>query len=234
MAGRPTPAESPRDWAEWHQPYDDPYSLLSGRLRRVQDHFRVLLDRQPAGPVQVISLCAGQGRDVLGVLAEHPRRADVRARLVELDPRNVAWARRAATAAGLDGVEVIEADAGRADSYAGAVPAQIVVACGIFGNITDADIAATVAALPQLCAPGAGVIWTRHTRAPDVTPAVRGWFTAAGFAEEAYEAPAATRQGIGRHRLTGPPLAFAPGRRLFTFVGFDALAGPPGPAEPGS
>jgi Putative methyltransferase len=225
-----SPAAAPRDWAEWHRPYDDPASLLSGRLRRVQAHFRALLDRQPPGPVQVISLCAGQGRDVIGVLEQHPRRADVRARLVELDPRNVEHARRAAAAAGLDAVEVLAADAGRADAYAGAVPAQIVVACGIFGNITDADISATVAALPGLCAPGAGVIWTRHTRPPDLTPAIRSWFAAAGFAEESYEAPAATRQGIGRHRLTGPPAALPPGRRLFTFVGFDALAGPPGPA----
>jgi hypothetical protein len=225
-----TSREAPRDWAEWHRPYDDPGSLLSGRLRRVQAHLTALLDRQPPGPVQVISLCAGQGRDVIGVLQQHPRRADVRARLVELDPRNVEHARRAAAAAGLDAVEVLAADAGLADSCAGAVPAQIVVACGIFGNITDADISATVAALPGLCAPGAGVIWTRHTRPPDLTPAIRSWFAAAGFAEESYEAPEATRQGIGRHRLAGPPAPFPAGARLFTFVGFNALAGPPGPA----
>jgi hypothetical protein len=225
-----TAGGAPRDWAEWHRPYDDPASLLSGRLRRVQDHLRVLLDRQPPGPVTLISACAGEGRDVIGVLADHPRRADVRARLVELDPRNVAAARQAAAAAGLDGVQVTEADAGTADAYAGAGPADIVVACGIFGNITDADIARTVAALPGLCAPGAGVIWTRHTRAPDLTGAIRSWFAAAGFEEEGFEAPAATRQGIGRHRLAAPPGALAPGTRLFTFVGFDALAGPPGPA----
>jgi Putative methyltransferase len=225
-----TSREAPRDWAEWHRPYDDPASLLSGRLRRVQAHLTALLDRQPPGPVQVISMCAGQGRDVIGVLEQHPRRADVRARLVELDPRNVEHARQAAAAAGLDAVGVLAADAGRADSYAGAVPAQIVVACGIFGNITDADISATVAALPGLCAPGAGVIWTRHTLAPDLNPAIRSWFAAAGFAEESYEAPEGTRQGIGRHRLAAPPGALAPGTRLFTFVGFDALAGPPGPA----
>jgi predicted RNA methylase len=224
------PRDAPRDWAEWHEPYDDPASLLSGRLRRVQAHFAALLDRQPPGPVQVISLCAGQGRDVIGVLAQHPRRADVRARLVETDPRNVEHARRAAAAAGLDAVEVLAADAGRADAYAGAVPAQIVVACGIFGNVTDADIARTVAALPGLCAPGAGVIWTRHTRPPDVTAAIRSWFAAAGFAEESYEAPEATRQGIGRHRLDGAPAPLPAGERLFTFAGFDALAGPPGPA----
>jgi Putative methyltransferase len=222
--------DAPRDWADWHRPYDDSASLLSGRLRRVQAHLRLLLDRQPPGPVQVISLCAGQGRDVIGVLEHHPRRADVGARLVELDPRNVEHARRAAAAAGLDGVHVTEADAGLTDSYAGAVPAQIVVACGIFGNITDADIERTVTALPGLCAPGAGVIWTRHTRAPDLTPAIRAWLAAAGFAEEAYEAPAATRQGIGRHRLTGPPAPFPPGEHLFTFAAFDPQAGPPGPA----
>ena len=42
------------------------------------------LDEAPAGPLRVISLCAGQGRDLIEVLAEHPRRGDVRARLVEV------------------------------------------------------------------------------------------------------------------------------------------------------
>jgi hypothetical protein len=138
----------------------------------------VLLDRQPPGAVPVISLCAGEGRDVIGTAAGHPRRADVRARLVELDPRNVAAARRAAAAAGLDGVEVTQADAGQADVYAGAVPARTVVACGVFGNLADTDIQRTVAALPGLCAPGAGVIWTRHTLAPDLTGAIRSWLAA--------------------------------------------------------
>jgi hypothetical protein len=31
-------------------------------------------------------MCAGQGHDVLGALPDHPRRGDVTARLVELDP----------------------------------------------------------------------------------------------------------------------------------------------------
>src|ERR1700722_14671522 len=114
-----TPGAAPRDWAEWHRPYDDPASLLSGRLRRVQDHLRVLLDRQPPGPGPLISLCAGQGRNVVGVLAGHQRAADVRARLVELDLRNVEYARRAAAAAGLDGGEGLGAHAGLTDAHAG-------------------------------------------------------------------------------------------------------------------
>src|ERR1700728_771791 len=164
-----------RDWVEWHRDYDDPGSLLARRGELVQGHLRAELERAPAGDLRLISLCAGQGRDVIGALTGHPRRDDVRARLVELDERNCAVARRAAQAAGLDRAEVLQAAAGVTDACAGAVPAKIVVACGIFGNITDSDIQATVAALPSLCAPGALVLWTRHRSPPDLTPAIRSW-----------------------------------------------------------
>lgn len=94
----------------------------------MQGHLRAELDRAPAGDVRLVSLCAGQGRDVIGALTGHPRRDEVRARLVELDERNVALARRAAQTAGLAGVEVLQGDAGVTDACAGAVPARIVVA----------------------------------------------------------------------------------------------------------
>jgi len=207
-----------RDWAEWHLDYDDPGSFLSRRLGIVQGHLRDELDRAPAGDIRLISLCAGQGRDVIGVLAGHPRRDDVRARLVELDERNAAFARQSAQAAGLDGVEVVQADAGTTDVCAGAVPARIVVACGIFGNISDGDIQATVAALPSLCAPGALVLWTRHRKPPDLTPAIRSWFGAAGFREEGFDISQDGFMSVGAHRLTGEPTALVPGQRLFTFL----------------
>lgn len=155
---------------------------------------------------------------MIGVLAGHPRRDEVRARLIELDERNVAVARQAAQAAGLDGVELLQADAGVTDSCVGAVPAQIVVACGIFGNITASDIQATVAALPSLCVPGALVLWTRHRGAPDLTPTIRSWFGEAGFREEAFDVGDDGLMSVGAHRLTGEPAALAPGQRLFTFV----------------
>ena len=207
-----------RDWVDWHRDYDDPGSPLSRRLELVQGHLRAELGHAPAGDIRLISLCAGQGRDVIGVLAGHPRRDQVRARLVELDERNVAVARRAARAAGLDGVEVLQADAGITDACAGAVPAQVVVACGIFGNIAVSDIQATVAALPSLCAPGALVLWPRHRGAPDLTPAIRSWFTEAGFREEAFDVSRDGFMSVGAHRLTGEPAPLVPGQRLFTFA----------------
>jgi len=206
------------DWVQWHRDYDDPGSLLSQRGKRVQGHLRAELDHAPAGDIRLISLCAGQGRDVIGVLADHPRRDNVRARLVELDERNVAVARQAAQAAGLAGVEVLQADAGITDVCVGAVPAQIVMVCGVFGNITASDVQATVAALPSLCAPGALVLWTRHRVPPDLTPAIRSWFGDAGFLEEAFDVSDDGFMSVGAHRLTGEPAALRSGQRLFTFA----------------
>src|SRR5580700_6424312 len=82
------------------------------------------------GPIRVISVCAGQGRDLIGVLDRHPRRSQVTARLVELDPRLVGEARAKAEDAGLPNVDVIEGDASTTTAYAGAVPADVILVCG--------------------------------------------------------------------------------------------------------
>ncbi|GGL09868.1 hypothetical protein GCM10012284_50750 [Mangrovihabitans endophyticus] len=53
----------------------------------------------------------------------------------------------------------------------------------MLGNISDPDVRATIDAAARLSAPGATVVWTRTRREPDLTPAVRGWFRDAGFAD---------------------------------------------------
>ena len=191
-----------RDWVAWHELYDDPSSVLSARLRLVQAQLADALDRAPAGPVRLLSLCAGQGRDVTGVLPTHPRRDDVSAVLIEANAENAETARRNAAAAGLPQVEVREADASRPSGYADVLPADVLLLCGIFGNVSDADIQRTIAAAPALSAPGATVIWTRHRRPPDLTPTVRTWFREAGFAEVSFISPEdAPRTAVGAGRL---------------------------------
>jgi pimeloyl-ACP methyl ester carboxylesterase len=211
------------DWSAWHRAYDLPGSSLAARLALVQLRLRAWLDRAAPGPLRAVSLCAGEGRDLIPVLASHPRGRDVAARLVEFDPRNVGVARAAAEEAGLERVEAVEADAGHCFVYGAAVPADLVLACGVFGNVSDADIDATIAALPSLCAPGATVLWTRHRAPPDRTPAIRSAFAAAGFEETAFDAPTDFVFSVGTNRLVAAPAPYDPARRLFTFVGFDAL-----------
>jgi hypothetical protein len=213
----------PRDWLTWHDSYDTPGSRLHRRLNIVQREVQRAIEDMGPGPVRAVSLCAGQGRDLIGALDAHPRRQDVVARLVELDPRNVEIARDAARAAGLVNVEVAVGDAALVDAYAGAVPAHLVLACGVFGNLSDGDVAHTIAHVSRLCAPGATVIWTRHRRPPDLVPAIFRWWQEAGFEEVTADTPADCNFTVGVHRLKVPPLSAEPGLRLFHFVGRDDL-----------
>jgi len=202
------------DWDAWHDPYDDPHSPLSQRLQEVRRQIGAAFDRAPAGPVRLLSLCAGRGLDVLPVIASHPRGCDVTGRLVELDPRNAAAARAQAP----PGIEVIEGDAGTTDACAGAVPADLLLLCGIFGNTADDDVRRTAHAVPQLCAPGAAIVWTRSTHAPDLTPRIRGWFAEAGAAEASFVAEQPEGWSVGAGTFRGDPQPLRAGMRLFTFT----------------
>jgi hypothetical protein len=208
-----------RDYRAWHNEYDDPDSPLAERLRIVQRRLGELLTAAPAGPIRLISMCAGQGRDVIGVVPKHERRSDVSGVLVELDSDNVRFARETAAAVGLSSVEVVEADAAISDLYAPFVPADIVLACGIFGNITDADLENTVRTLSMLCTQGAAVIWTRHREDPEVIRAIRAWFVDSGFEDLTFDAPESPKlYGIGTARLVGAPVPWRSGHRFFTFI----------------
>ncbi len=189
-----------RDWAAWHEAYDNPGTPLARRLLAVQTRIAEALDQAAPGPLRAISICAGQGRDLIGVLREHPRRRDVTARLVELDPRNAAAARQRAADAGLTQVEVVTGDAAQPGVYAGLIPASLVLACGVFGNITDEDVARTIRCCTGLCAPGGTVVWTRGRREPDLVPQICDWFAAEGFALVGMSEPAGSSEAAAGGR----------------------------------
>ncbi|MFC5925592.1 SAM-dependent methyltransferase [Micromonospora vulcania] len=184
----------------------------------MQQHIASWLDQRSEQRLTVVSACAGQGHDLIGVLAARPDAHRVQATLLEYDAGNVAAARAAARQAGLSNLVVEQTDAGQLSSYAGAVPADLLLMVGVFGNVSDIDVRRTVAALPQLCAEGATVIWTRARRAPDLTPAIRSWLRDAGFAEEAFHAPDDVLFTVGVHRLVGAPQRVNAAETVFTFL----------------
>ncbi|MFF2729859.1 methyltransferase domain-containing protein [Streptomyces sp. NPDC058008] len=210
------------DWHTWHRDYDRADSYLSRRLDAVQERIRLALDACPPGPVRVISVCAGQGHDLMGVLPDHPRRDDVTARLVELDARNAAAAREHARAAGLRGIDVVVGDASSTTHYADIAPADLVLMCGVLGNITDEDVERVAAYCRQLCRRGGTLVWTRHRRPPDLVPRICGWLEAEGFERLWLSGPEADF-GVGAHRLADEPRPLVPARNMFTFVGYDVL-----------
>ena len=226
-----------RDWYDWHAPYSDPSSGLSLRLSWVQERIRVALDETPPGPIRLISMCAGQGHDVLGVLPDHPRRGDVTARLVELDPRNTEAARRLAAERGLGNVEIVTGDAALTSQYADLAPADVVLACGMFGNMTDANVERVISYCTQLCAAGGTVIWTRarsrvEPDGPAPVPQACAWFEERGF-ERVWVSDRGYEPCCGAHRFTAAPALLEPGATMFTFRPFRAPGRGPADVMPG-
>lgn len=206
-----------RDYVQWLHRYDDPDSALSWRLRTVQQWLRDELDARP-GPVDIVSVCAGDGRDVIDVLRTRSDADRVTVVLLESHPEVADLARQRACDAGLDQIEVRTCDAADTGSYVGAVPADIVLLVGLLGNMSHDDVSTTIAATAQMCRPGASLIWSRGRDLDDINDRVRREFADAGFIERHYAASERrTRPAVGVMRYDGPALPLDPGRYLFTF-----------------
>jgi hypothetical protein len=204
-----------RDYQQWHEQYDDPESGMSWRLGVVRRLIAEHLDHVD-GPVRVLSLCSGDGRDLIGVLRSRPDAARVHAVLVEIDPDLARRAREAA--AGLD-VDVRTADAAAVAGYADALPADLVLLVGIFGNISETDIRATINAARGMCAPGAMLLWSRSRKTGDRNSRIRDWFAAAGFTELDYATiDRDSHPSVGAMRYDGAPVELDGTEHLFTFT----------------
>jgi hypothetical protein len=201
------------DWTQWHEMYSEADSPLSRRLVTVRRRIAEALDHFPAGPIRLASMCAGDGRDILGVLQNHPRAGDVSGRLVELDQQLAEQARAAAVSA----IEVHCGDAGSSDAYEGAVPVDLLLCCGVFGNITEEDIRHTIESWSMLCAPEATVLWTRGAFEHDLRPQIRQWVKLAGFEELAFDGMD-DRYGVGVAKMVRAGKPYRRGIHFFRFT----------------
>jgi hypothetical protein len=214
-----------KDWVRWHDAYGTPHSHLSRRLEVVETRLAGALEdlealqAGPARPAKVLSLCAGDGRDVVAVLGSDRGRRRVHALLVEWDPVLAGRAREAARAVPHPAtVEVRCADAGALDSFRDFVPVDVLMLCGIFGNIEHAAVRELVQLVPRLVVPGGYVIWTRGGSEPDRRPEIRRWFRAAGMPEVAFDG-SPEHFGVGLNAVEGSDVrSGALPERVFTFV----------------
>jgi SAM-dependent methyltransferase len=209
-----------RDYLKWHDAYDDPDSDLYWRLRQVQAYIRAALD-QIQGQLAVLSLCAGDGRDILEVLAQRDDSSRIHTTLIELHPVLAQRAREFAATAALANVTVRTIDAGNTTAYAGSVPADLVIMMGIFGNISNDDVRRTIQTAPRLCRPGAVLLWSRSTDGVDRNRSVRGWLIKAGFSEldyKEFDHAQGERAALGAARYDGPMQPLMPGHQIFTFL----------------
>jgi SAM-dependent methyltransferase len=183
----------------------------------VREQVVAALDALPPGPVTVVSICGGQGLELLGALADHPRRADVGGRLVELDERNAEIARSRAAAIGVDRLEVRQGDASTSDSYADLPRADLVVLSGVFGHLAPADRQTLIGFLPRICAADGKVVLTTYEVQPERTEELRAIFGANGFEEIDDTLTPGGTFGIIVEQLRGAEQPFVAGAYLFDF-----------------
>lgn len=207
-----------RDYVRWHDDYADPTSNNSARLRRVRGLIAAELDAR-SGPLRLLSLCSGDGRDILGVLEERPQdAARVSGRIVELSPDLAETARQRAARIGAD-IEVVCADAGDPRNAVGAIPADLVLLVGIMGNISEDDILYLAGISASFCAPGAYLIWSRGGQYTDLNARIDASFADAGFTDRQFFTEPPHKYGLGTARWPHPETPALPlDRQLFTFT----------------
>jgi hypothetical protein len=216
----------PKDWYEWHDLYNTEPKLQQ-RLDIVRQYIAYSLSASPDGAIRIVSVCAGDGRDLLGTLKNHPRAKDVSARLVELNSNLVERGSTTIESLGLaKQIEFINGDATLASNYIGAVPANIVIVCGVFGNLADErELTRLLDNLSFLSKPGAFVIWTRgHSNGIPYSENVRKILHVSGFEEVNFSLTATGDMGVGLHRYLGENLPQPKEQQLFVFSGVPAKA----------
>jgi hypothetical protein len=207
------------EWSDWHEAYQDESSELVGRMMACRRHVAAVVAEAPEGPITVVSICGGQGRELIGALEDHPRKGDVRGRLVELDAENTAFATGWATDAGLTDLEIFTGDASVASSYTGLPPIDLVVISGVFGHIDEEDRLALIDFVRQLCHTGSNVVWTSHRTRNGPAEWLRRAFLDRRFQELEYDVVPGDdfEFTVTRNVYDGEQQPFHADARIFTF-----------------
>lgn len=205
-----------RDWKAWHDAYDEPGSSLARRLEVVRRRLDLVLDLVASPAPRLLALCAGDARDVVPVLAARADGEQIDATLIEFDDELASRAANAAKTACLTRVVVRRGDAGDPAWFRDVVPVDVLMLCGIFGNVEHAMVADIARAVPAMVFPGGYVIWTRGCGPPvDRRPEVRRWFIDAGMPEVSFDGEP-ENYGVGVNQIIATR-GTMPDGRLFTF-----------------
>lgn len=205
-------------WIDWHRNYDSPDSSHSRRRRIVQAFLRAALRQHESPDFSLLSLCAGDGRDIEGVL-KPTHSLGARVVLVEIDGELAERARSVTRS--MPQVDVREGDAGQLETISDVVPVDVLLLGGVLGNLHVEEAARLIRVLPSLITERGFVVWTRGRADPDPRPTVRGWFEEAGFQELAFVGEPEPF-GVGLSRLRGMSQTFEPApSRLFTFAPYE-------------
>lgn len=206
------------NWSDWHEKYAEGEPSLTARLQHVQSVLRSYLQKHRGEEIKLIDICAGDGRDIIGVLANEPDPTRVSGLLVEINMSLAAAARKGAAEAGARNITVIEGDAADLSIYQPFGKADLLLLCGVFGNISEADMLRTVEYLPMLCKPGARITWTLNRKYADKLDTLRAAWRAHSFTETEYWESERSIYAVGSNVYSGEHVDLDSKISLFSFI----------------
>ena len=203
----------------WHYNYEDetstPYKRTLIVKKLISDY---LINKNN---ITILSICAGQGRDVLTSLNE-----DTHAYLIDIDKDCIEYAQSYINKNDLHNVFVIEADASLISTYIdNNIPkADLILICGVFGHLSLKDINLTIKSLKQLIKPEGSVIWTKHKFDNDITKEIRNAFDLTGYKEETFISPKEEIFSVGMHKLINDTTKPIYDLKMFDYIEFNLSA----------
>ncbi len=216
------------DWAEWHKRYESVPSLQE-RLAVVCEEISLAISATRTKPVRILSICSGDGRDVILSTAASKLRKSISGVLIELNPDLVARGRSTIKEFSLqEEISFQCSDATKSETYRSIAPAHIVVLSGVFGNLKYEDVGLLIDSLRSLCEPKARVIWTRNLNefgdGETVVGGIKKLFANVNFTEASYTKTPSGVFAVGTHVYEGETLNLPARPVLFRFSGFWKVA----------
>jgi hypothetical protein len=190
------------------------------RLLLVQQHLSECLDNAPPGIIRIVSLFAGDGRDVLGVINTHPRRSDVLATFIEQSSPAVASGFRRAAELGLaSATTFLNKDATEYEAVQGITPANIILLCGVWGHVPHDDRAQLIQAVTSLCTPNGRLIWTRGiSKGIAKLEQIEGLFARTQWEKVQIRITPGNQWAVATYRFLGTPLPRPKSGQIFHFM----------------
>jgi hypothetical protein len=211
------------NWKEWHSQYDR-CEVMQSRLATVRQTIEQCLRLLPPGRQRILSVCAGDGRDIIPLIAQSPRRSDFRGVLVEQDAALVKAGQELIDAHELGRyLTFLQADATAPAIYAERIPCDLVLAAGVFGNLLPRDFDMFVRALGAFLKTDGYLVWTRNrvvSNGHREIPRIRQTLQSHGFVECYHHD--ITDYIVACHQYQHETLPL-PDTKLFTFTPFSEI-----------
>lgn len=163
-------------WTEWHEnAYNNTNSLAYQRTEIVKNLINKYLYEINKNVV-IVSIGAGQGRDILSVLKERKDNNRIFTYLIDTDMECLDYAKNYAEKNNIINVNVVNIDGSLTENYKDIPKADLIIFCGMMNQKNTEEVKSLANNMKFLCNEDAQIIWSRHGYDEDYSTSFRNVF----------------------------------------------------------